>query len=160
MHPGEFATEDLRIPSMGTILEMDEHPSEDALNTIINGVREFTEAVAGQRRPRPVACYLRDDAGQIVGGVRGDLWGRSMHVAALWVDERLRGKGHATALMRRIEDYAVRQGHSLVYLETASFQARPFYERLGYRVFAELPEIAAGCVLYFLQKQLTKADCT
>jgi hypothetical protein len=42
----------------------------------------------------------------------------------------------------------------LSYLETTSFQARPFYEGLGYRVFAELAGIDEGCTLFFLKKEL------
>ena len=38
-------------------------------------------------------------------------------------------------------------------LETASFQALPFYEGLGYRTFGELPEISEGETLFFLKKE-------
>jgi predicted acetyltransferase len=58
--------------------------------------------------------------------------------------------------MKAIEDYAVAHGYPLVYLETASFQALPFYQRLGYEVFGELPEISAGETLFFLMKKLTR----
>ena len=44
---------------------------------------------------------------------------------------------------------------SLAYLETASFQARPFYEGLGYTVFGELAGVAEGCTLFFLRKLLS-----
>jgi len=37
--------------------------------------------------------------------------------------------------MKAIEDYAAAHGHPLIYLETASFQALPFYQSLGYVVF-------------------------
>ena len=53
------------------------------------------------------------------------------------------GRGHAAA-----------HGYLLAYLETASFQALPFYEGLGYSIFGELPEISEGHTLYFLKKDL------
>ena len=56
--------------------------------------------------------------------------------------------------MKLVEDYAAAQEHPLVYLETASFQALPFYEGLGYQVFGELPEISPGHKLFFLKKEL------
>jgi hypothetical protein len=34
------------------------------------------------------------------------------------------------------------------------FQALPFYQGLGYRIFGELPEISAGQTLFFLSKLL------
>ena len=56
--------------------------------------------------------------------------------------------------MKAIEDYAAAHGHPLIYLETASFQALPFYQSLGYVVFGELKEISEGHTLFFLRKEL------
>ena len=78
----------------------------------------------------------------------------SVHIEAMWVDESHRGKGHGSALLSAVESYAASQGHLLAYLETTSFQARPFYEGLGYRVFGELAGVAEGCTMFFLRKDL------
>ena len=139
------------LPTM--ILELDEHPSTEALLVILNGVREFNRDQTGNERPHSAAYFLRDEGGEIVGGVRGSLWGRSTHIDALWVDAAHRGRGHGSRLMKAIEAYAAAQEYPLIYLETASFQALPFYERLGYRVFGELQEISKGHTLYFLSKE-------
>jgi hypothetical protein len=40
-----------------------------------------------------------------------------------------------------------------VYLDTYSFQARPFYERAGYRLFGELPDHPPGGAKYYLAKR-------
>ena len=140
---------------MSTVtLSFDEHPSEDQLRQLVDGVRAYNRVVTGEPRPRPVACFLRDENGSLVGGAHGDLWGTSVHIAAMWVAESERGKGHGTALLRAVEDYAAAHGCVLAYLETTSFQARPFYEGLGYTVFGELVGVAEGCTLFFLQKPL------
>lgn len=76
-----------------------------------------------------------------------------MHIAAMWVAEGYRGKGHGSALLETVESYVASQGCARAYLETTSFQARPFYESLGYRVFAELSGIDEGCTLFFLRKE-------
>ncbi len=135
-------------------LQFDEHPSADELREIVDGVRSYNRDITGQERPRPVACFLRDGNGRIVGGAHGDLWGRSIHIAAMWVAESHRGKGYGSALLTAVENYAASHGHLLAYLETTSFQARPFYESLGYRVFGKLQDIAEDCTLFFLQKDL------
>jgi ribosomal protein S18 acetylase RimI-like enzyme len=134
-------------------IELDENPSKDDFRIVLDGVRKFNREQTSNERPRPVACFLRDD-GRIVGGVQGSLWGRSMHIDALWVDEAHRGGGYGSKLMRTIEAYAVAHEHPLVYLETTSFQALPFYRKLGYEVFGELPEISHGHKLFFLRKEL------
>lgn len=139
---------------MNLKLELDEHPTAEDFRTILDGVRKFNRDQTGNKEPSPVAVFLRDDAGRIVAGVQGSLWGRSMHIDALWVDGDQRGQGHGSKLMKAIEDYAVAHEHPLVYLETTSFQALPLYEGLGYQLFGELPEISAGHKLYFLKKKL------
>jgi GNAT superfamily N-acetyltransferase len=135
-------------------LEFDEHPTAEDLRTILDGVREFNRERTAIESPRAVAHFLRDEEGRIAGGVRGSLWGRSMHIDALWVDDDHRGQGHGSKLMKAIEDYAKAHGHPLVYLETTSFQALPFYEGLGYQLFGELPGISEGHTLFFLQKDM------
>ena len=135
-------------------LQLDEHPSADELRQIVDGVRGFNRTLVGHEPPRAVACFLRDENRQIVGGAHGDLWGSSVHIAGMWVAESQRGKGYGSALLMAVENYAAERGYGLAYLETTSFQARPFYESLGYRVFGELPGIAEGCTLFFLQKEL------
>ena len=72
-----------------------------------------------------------------------------MHIDALWVDEQHRACGYVSTLMKAIEDYAAAHAHPLMYLETTSFQALPFYEGLGYRTFGELPRISEGQHLFF-----------
>jgi GNAT superfamily N-acetyltransferase len=135
-------------------LELEEHPNAEDLRLLVDGVRRFNWDVTGDERPRSVAYFLRDEHGRIVGGVQGDLWGRSIHIAALWVDENYRGQGQGSVLMKALENYAISQGHPLVYLETTSFQALPFYQGLGYRIFGELAGISEGHTLFFLQKEL------
>lgn len=135
-------------------LDMDENPSAEDLRQVVDGVRTYNQGIVGNGPPRAVACFLRDDEGQIVGGAHGELWGRSVHIAAMWVDESQRGKGHGSALLTAVEECAAKHGATLAYLETTSFQARPFYESLGYCVFGELVGIDEGCTLFFLQKEL------
>jgi GNAT superfamily N-acetyltransferase len=134
--------------------ELNEHPNPEDLRTVLDGVRSFNRAQTGNERPHQVAYFLRDEDGQIVGGVQGNFWGRSVHIDALWIDEKYRDQDYGSKLMTAIEEYAQSHAHPLVYLETASFQALPFYQALGYEIFGKLPEITTGHTLYFLQKEL------
>jgi len=135
-------------------VELDENPHPEDFRRLVDGVRSFNRERTGNEWPRPVAYYLRNPGRQIIAGVQGTLWGRSMHIDALWVDEQHRGNGLGAKLMKAIESYAAAHAHPLVYLETTSFQALPFYEGLGYRIFGELPQISEGHTLHFLAKDL------
>jgi len=64
------------------------------------------------------------------------------------------GGGLGKELMKRAEVYALERGCTDAFLDTFSFQARSFYEKLGYRVFGVLENHPAGHQHYFMTKQL------
>jgi GNAT superfamily N-acetyltransferase len=66
-----------------------------------------------------------------------------------------RGHGFGKELMKRAELYAVERGCTNAFLDTFSFQARPFYEKLGYRVFGTLENHPFGHQHYFMTKRLS-----
>jgi GNAT superfamily N-acetyltransferase len=70
----------------------------------------------------------------------------------------MRGRGFGKDLMKHAELYAVERGCTDAFLDTFSFQAQPFYEKLGYRVFGMLDNHPAGHRHYFMTKRLTMDD--
>jgi hypothetical protein len=57
--------------------------------------------------------------------------------------------------MLKAESEAVNRGCASSWLDTFSFQARGFYEKLGYRVFGELCDNPPGHTRFFLKKSLS-----
>jgi len=55
-----------------------------------------------------------------------------------------------------IESEATQQGCTHAHLDTFSYEARPFYEKLGYDLFATLEDYPPGYCKYFLKKSLIK----
>lgn len=121
---------------------------------IVNGVDSYN--IAATRLPDyfPVNFVLRGERGDLLGGVLGTLWGGWLHVAYLWVAEPVRGRGYGTRLLQNAEAYARARDAVGATLETHSFQARPFYERLGYEVFSTLHGYPHGHAKFFLKKAL------
>jgi ribosomal protein S18 acetylase RimI-like enzyme len=77
-----------------------------------------------------------------------------LFVSILWVDEQLRGQGHATKMMDAAEDYARERGCHSAHLDTLSWQARPFYERRGYELYSTLDDYPGPHKRFFLKKKL------
>lgn len=125
--------------------------ARDAVDEIIN---RRNIAITGHDEWYPVAFFLKDDAGEIFGGLLGNIWAKRMYIATLAVREPQRGHGYGTQLMERAEHYALGKGCVGSWLSTFSFQARPFYERLGYRVFGTLENYPQGHNLFFMTKDL------
>ena len=92
------------------------------------------------------------------GGVLGGLWGETnfayLHVDLLFVPEALRGTGLGRQMLLQAEQEAIARGCRGAWLDTYSFQARGFYERLGYAVFGILNDYPPGQKRIFLHKVL------
>ena len=79
-------------------------------------------------------------AARLWAGCLGNITGGWLHVRSLWVDTMWRGRGYAIELMAAAERYAIAKRCVAAGLQTASYEARPLYEKLGYRVFCELDD--------------------
>jgi GNAT superfamily N-acetyltransferase len=103
----------------------------------------------------PLAILLRDPADkQVIGGLTGRSLYDWLFIEWLVVPESLRGQGLGRDLMGRAEAVARARGCVGVWLDTFEFQARPFYEKLGYSVFGQIDDFPRGSCRYFLQKRL------
>lgn len=132
---------------------VDTDPAPEDLAAVIEGLARHNATRARSEDVRPIAAFARLD-GAIVGGVDGRTHWRWLHVRHLWVADRLRGVGVGTRLVRAVEDGARDRGCGAVWLDTFSFQARPFYLSLGYRDFGELADFPPGDTRHFLWKPL------
>lgn len=127
---------------------------QDTRLVIINGVDHHNIAATGEAESFPVNLVLRGEDGDVLGGLLGEAWGKWLKITCLWVAEVARGKGLASAMLQRAEDYARSRGVRWATLETHSFQARPLYERNGYEVFATLDDYPPGHSNFYMRKTL------
>jgi GNAT superfamily N-acetyltransferase len=100
------------------------------------------------------AILLRDpDTNAVAGGLYGtDGFGWAF-VKYLGVPDAYRGQGLGSRLLAEAETIARARGYIGVWLDTFEFQARPFYEKLGYTVFGELEGAENAIPRYFLKKR-------
>jgi GNAT superfamily N-acetyltransferase len=129
-------------------------PGERERTAILAPLKAFNEAVIGAYDPIPVAIVLRDEHGDIAGG----LWGRVafgwLFVELLSVPTARCGEGLGTALMTRAATIAQAHGCTGLWLDTYSFQARGFYERLGFAVIGTIADCPPGHSKYFMARRL------
>ena len=125
---------------------------------VLRGIRAADPPDVGPRDWRPLALALRAPDGELVGGLYGaTMWGWLL-VDGLWVAETLRGQGQGRRLLLAAEGEGRERGCRGARLGTFDFQARTFYERLGYRVLGELPGFPAGHTHYELWKTFEGAS--
>ena len=117
---------------------------------------EFNEEVFGPTKVSEFGLAIRDDQGEVVGGLIGSVLWNWLHVHVIWVSKELRGQDYGSKLLKEAESEAIRRGCKFAKLHTFSFQAKPFYERHGYSVIAETEDFPEGHTQYLMFKQLNE----
>jgi GNAT superfamily N-acetyltransferase len=127
-------------------------PADEAC--VVRGLLAFNEARLGPSGEEPVKFVVRDSAGTVLGGILGHTRWSWLYIAKLWVDEGARGHGLGTRLMTAAEALARSRGCTDASLDTFDYQARPFYEKRGYKLFGTLEGYPPDSRQYYLRKRL------
>jgi GNAT superfamily N-acetyltransferase len=143
-------------PSLDTPHRLVVEDSPDPADLALLEERVAAAAIAAARAgdEQEFAVFVRDDEGRVVAGISGIVWGGCCELQAMWVDEQLRGRGLARALMAEAEAEARRRGCALVSLHAYDILARGLYERLGYETVAVMEGIPAGSAARWYRKEL------
>lgn len=131
--------------------------AESAEMALLEGLgNNIIEHLGNVELGRALKIFIVNPSDDVVGGVIANCFGGWMYISLLWIEKSLRNHGYGTQLVRLAEEDAIRLGCTHAHLDTYSFEARPFYEKLGYELFATLKDYPQGYSKYFLQKQLSK----
>lgn len=133
---------------------VESEPVQAEMEIIINGLSAYNASKANGDTPNYLFIAVRGTDGSIAGGLVGATYLGWLQVLAVWITDELRGLGYGAALMQAAEKEAIYRGCPRVLLETLSFQALPFYEKRGYKVFSQLPGFPPGGCRYALKKEL------
>jgi GNAT superfamily N-acetyltransferase len=141
-----------KLPKM----TLTDSPDDPTLETISRLLSEFNERSSGRANDYcPLTIVLSDpDTQETVGGLVGWTSFSYLYVNLLYLPDTLRSAGLGSQMMALAEEEAARRGCHGAWLDTFSFQARGFYERLGYTVFGGIEDYPPGHSRYFLKKAL------
>lgn len=135
-------------------LSIETNPSREDTAAVEAGLLAFNVERIGDPGEEKVCIFLRDSHDTIVGGLLGHIRWRWLYVAKLWVAGEHRGGGHGSALIAAAEQRARARGCIGIHLDTFEYQARPFYEKLGFELFGTLEGYPPGYRQYYLAKHL------
>lgn len=136
----------------------DDLECEEFAAFLADRIYEFNAKTTGFYDGRLLAGCVRSDAGEVIAGFNGHTWGGSCELAHVWVDERYRGLGLGTLLLRSAEAEARARGCVRIVLATHSFQAPGFYERLGYELKYAVEDHPTGYADIIYAKDLREGD--
>ncbi|MDR8525121.1 MULTISPECIES: GNAT family N-acetyltransferase [Shewanella] len=127
--------------------------NSEIVDTLIAGVREFNTAHMGPETSQPLSVVAHDASGQLIAGVAGRTIYDNFLINVLWVDEQQRGSGIGKQLMQCAETEAKNRGCTMAQVDTLSFQAPQFYQKLGFEIIGTVPGTDKSPERYFLLKK-------
>ncbi|CAI8758368.1 GNAT family N-acetyltransferase [Pseudomonas sp. IT-P294] len=135
-------------------IERSQNPTDEEEQAILLPLRAYNASKAGVSRQEPIALLVRDDNGEILGGLYARVFYQWMFIELLSVPEQARGQGLGSKLMRMAEEVAREKECVGVWLDTFDFQAPGFYQKLGYSELGQIVDYPPGHKRLFFQKRL------
>jgi len=145
------------VPGNGCEILPVAQPEPALLAAIAGPLASFNARWAGPADMRPLVLALqRKPGGEVIGGLAGETIYRWLAIQVLYVPPELRRCGIGTALLRRAEAEAKARFCIGIVVNTFSFQARPFYERMGFAHFGTLEDCPPGHRCFYLAKRIAR----
>lgn len=133
-------------------IEVTDAPAATDVERLGNGLTEHSLAFTVERGFLPVSVSVRDSAGELVGGIAAFHNWNWLQINLVWLRDDLRGTGLGSRMLERVLEEGRARGCGAAHLDTFSYQARPFYERHGFEVFAELEDYPPGHRRFYMKK--------
>lgn len=133
-------------------IEVTSQPSKSDEEAVLAGLRAYNGRFA--ENDAMALCVVARDDGSVVGGLDARTYWNYLDIKYFWVHEDCRGQGLGARILLAAEAEAVRRGCAHAFLDTFEFQARGFYEKMGYERFGQLDGFSGRHARYFMRKAL------
>ena len=134
------------------LIILEESPSVGDIDELVHNLVQYNDTRAEKENWQKLVIFLRKPEGKILGGLNGYTHWNWLAIDQIWITEELRNQGWGRKLMECAEKEALKRGCQHAHVDTFDFQALPFYEKLGYRIFGKLDDFPSGHSRFFLQK--------
>jgi ribosomal protein S18 acetylase RimI-like enzyme len=128
--------------------------SEELKQKVCQGFDEHAIQETGLNEFGDYFAFIAKKNNDILGLVSyRPFWG-AMHIKYMWIAEKHRKKGIGTKLMNKALKFGSEEGFRYVFLETMSFQAPLFYQKLGFKIDFVRANLSHNISFYYLSKDL------
>jgi GNAT superfamily N-acetyltransferase len=135
-------------------IQIIENPDKSLVDFFSRQLEIFNTERWEVKQKFPLAICVSDSDDRVVAGAAARTFGLWLLIDNLWVSAELRGQNMGTKVLYALERAAQGRGCQFSLLDTLNFQARPFYEKQGYKLqWTQNNYPKDGCK-YFMTKQL------
>jgi N-acetylglutamate synthase-like GNAT family acetyltransferase len=140
-------------------IEVATNPDEKDSKVISRGIIDFNKSEITALEPYEAevkfSVFARNQEENITGGIKATCYWNTLHVELFWLSAECRGKGVGYELIKSAEKFAKENNCAKAFVETTSWQAKPFYEKMGYKLMATLNDRPKEHSSHYLTKDLT-----
>ena len=133
---------------------LDTEPDPSLREVILSHLREHIDSVVGPGQRAVLSITVKDSAGNLAGGLWGRVGNGFLFVELLALGPA-RGQGLGRKVMETAEADARRRGLLGMWVDTFTFQAPGFYEKLGFTEFGRITGYPPGHDRVFYLKRFT-----
>lgn len=134
------------------IITFSPNPPEEDRNFLTEGLHRQAAFKKELPSPQHFAYFLKDENGKIQGGITAMCYYGCLHIRELYINPAYQGQDWGTKLMAAAESHGRAQHCTMFTLCTMDWQARGFYEKLGYAVEFTRSGYEKGSSLYYMRK--------
>jgi GNAT superfamily N-acetyltransferase len=106
------------------------------------------------QRDAAFSYVIENDKSDFIAGVSGVNFYGCFYIDLLFVAENYRRQGYGAKLIHKAEELARQRECLFMAVNTMDFEAKPFYEQLGYEVEFERTGFEQGSSMFFMKKML------
>lgn len=127
-------------------------PEEEEI--LLEGIFKQAVETKGMSRIKPFSYLVKGEDNSLIGGVTGSTYYGYMYVELLWVDPQYRKHKWGSKLMQAAENLAKERNCSYICVTTMDWEAKPFYQKLGYEISYIHEGFENDSQMYVLRKKL------
>lgn len=132
---------------------VDQKSYDEVFDMLIEYNRNKTSELKNEIN-KPIEIIARNENNEIIGGIYGrSIWG-TLEIKTLVVKTEYRKEGLGSKLMNEAEIEAKKRNCRFISLDTFSFQAPVFYEKLGFEKIGTETDHPKGFEKYYYRKAL------
>lgn len=139
---------------METPFTINDNPAAEDVAFIEDQIIAFNCATTGFHDGKLLSIFIRNEKDEIIAGISGFTWGGYCKVEWLWVHADWRHQGYGKQMLLAVEAEVRARNCGQIVLDTHSFQAPGFYQKLGYVIVGIAEDCPRGYQDIYLRKSL------
>ena len=137
---------------------IDETDNSEINSVIKKGIIDYNSPFFGSNPSQPFTNYIKNLKSEVIAGLTGFYKGKYVRIDLFWVHNELRHQGLGKKLILELEEFSKAKGCCHIQLDTFDFQARPFYEKLGFECIGTISSWVEDRRLSLYEKNHTLID--